>query len=87
MAAYSEEAQQMDQLAALMQRVTALEEKLEEVEERVPKEALALGVPLVVADRAPLTELVQEPVCRAVPPGDPAALAAAARAVTAVRLA
>ena len=42
-------------------------------------EALALGVPLIVADSPPLTELLDDPVGRLVPPGDPAALAAAVR--------
>jgi len=44
-------------------------------------EALALGLPMVVADRPPLTELLEDPVGRAVPPDDAAALAAACRAL------
>ena len=44
-------------------------------------EALALGVPMVVADRPPLTELLEDPVGEAVPPDDPAALAAACRSI------
>ena len=40
-------------------------------------EAMALGVPLVVSDRPPLCELLQDEVGVSVPPGDPAALAAA----------
>jgi len=44
-------------------------------------EALALGVPIVVADQPPLTELMQDPVGAAVPPDDPEALASAAGAL------
>ncbi len=40
-------------------------------------EALALGVPLVVSDRPPLSELLQDDVGLAVPPQDPGALARA----------
>ena len=42
-------------------------------------EALALGVPMVVADVPPLSELLDDPVGLAVPPGQPAALAQACR--------
>jgi len=40
-------------------------------------EAMALGVPLVVSDRPPLCELLQDEVGLSVPPADPEALAAA----------
>jgi glycosyltransferase involved in cell wall biosynthesis len=42
-------------------------------------EALALGLPIVVADTPPLSELLDEPVGRAVPPNEPEALARACR--------
>ena len=44
-------------------------------------EALALGVPIVVADREPLVELLADDVGVGVPPCDPDALAAAVRAL------
>jgi phosphatidylinositol alpha-1,6-mannosyltransferase len=42
-------------------------------------EAMALGVPALLADRAPLTELAHEGAAVTVPPRDPEALAAAVR--------
>jgi glycosyltransferase involved in cell wall biosynthesis len=43
-------------------------------------EAMALGVPLVVSDRPPLSEILEDPAAGlAVPPEDPEALAAAVR--------
>jgi glycosyltransferase involved in cell wall biosynthesis len=45
----------------------------------VVKEALAMEVPVVVSDEVGLPELVRPEFGRVVPPGDPAALAAALR--------